>query len=180
MSERRIVLVGELNPYGADPQYALYPTPRHAAGDRLRRLVMGVRTPTYIGFTRYNLCVGKWSTRDARAQARAILAMHANQEQDDVVVLLGRKVVGAFFGGIDGCPPSDWPEEFSTSFMRYAPLGGRATTREPDNLAVLPHPSGLCRSWNEPGAYERARAVLRLAAPWIQWGEADAASGVSP
>lgn len=32
MSERRIVLVGELNPYGADPQFALYPTPRHAAG----------------------------------------------------------------------------------------------------------------------------------------------------
>lgn len=30
---------------------------------------------------------------------------------------------------------------------------------------VLPHPSGLCRAWNEPGAAERARAaVTRLEA----------------
>lgn len=171
MSERRIVLVGELNPYGADPQFALYPTPRHAAGDRLRRLVMGVRTPTYMGFTRYNLCVGKWSTRDARWQARAILAMH----QGDLLVLLGRKVTGAFFRG--ALPELNWPAEFSRSWLCHP---SRIATREFDNIVVLPHPSGLCRSWNEPGAFERARAVLREVAPWVQWGEADAASGVSP
>ena len=31
------------------------------------------------------------------------------------------------------------------------------------NRIVLPHPSGLNRMWGEPGAFDRARAVLREA-----------------
>ena len=38
-------------------------------------------------------------------------------------------------------------------------------------FVVLPHPSGLSRAWNEAGAYERARALLREVSPEIRWGE---------
>jgi hypothetical protein len=38
----KIVLVGESNPYGADPYYALYPAPDGSAGHRLCCLVLGM------------------------------------------------------------------------------------------------------------------------------------------
>ena len=38
---RKILLVGEANPYGEDPKYALFPQPRRAAGNRLR-LIFGL------------------------------------------------------------------------------------------------------------------------------------------
>lgn len=87
------LLVGEQNPYGADPKFALYPYPENSGGER------------------------------------------------PAIVLLGAKVVRAL------------------NFTAYTPfLWIRATW-----LVILPHPSGLSRAWNEPGAYERARAVLREA-----------------
>ena len=34
----------------------------------------------------------------------------------------------------------------------------------PDDAAcILPHPSGLCRLWNEPGSVDRARAAVATA-----------------
>lgn len=134
----RPLLVGELNPYGADPKYALYPLPEGASGDRLCRLVMGLQRAEYLRrFDRVNLCVGKWSMKAARSEAQRIY-----DDPPRRIVLLGRKVAAAFGFGA-AAPP------FSS--MR----AGEAA------IVLLPHPSGLCREWNEPGAFDRARAVLR-------------------
>ena len=43
-------------------------------------------------------------------------------------------------------------------------------------LVSLPHPSGLCRAWNEPSAVARARDILRRACPDVPWGELDGCS----
>ena len=139
------VFIGELNPYGMNPEYALWPDPRNAAGDRLRRLILGVRRSTYHEYAKYNLCTGKWSMPAARAMAQHLRMKHG----DDVLVLLGRKVVAAF--GLEGL------EAFS------APRGRRRV--------ILPHPSGRNRTWNEPGAFLRARATLLSVCPDLPLGE---------
>ena len=38
----RPIIVGEANPYGGDPAYALYPIPENSAGGRLCRLIMAL------------------------------------------------------------------------------------------------------------------------------------------
>lgn len=133
------LLVGEVNPYGSSPQYALYPEPRGATGDRLCRLIMEISEEDYLSrFDRVNLCVGKWSLPVARESAKEIV-FGAKFLQ---IVLLGRKVCAAF--GVTSAP-----------FTRA--IGGST------NIVVLPHPSGLNRVWNEPGAFERAQRTLREA-----------------
>lgn len=159
---RGLVLVGEVNPYATHPSYALYCVPRGSAGERLQRLVLALEPDAYLALPRYNLCERKWSAPQARKAAAEILQRHANETCDDVIVLLGRKVVEAFYGGPEGCPQSDWPEPFTTDHMAYAPLGGHETAAHSrkDNLVILPHPSGLCRAWAEPGAFQRARDLV--------------------
>jgi hypothetical protein len=46
-TEARVVLVGESNPYGADPRYALYPLPPQASGGRLAR-ILGLSARQYL------------------------------------------------------------------------------------------------------------------------------------
>lgn len=152
-----IVVVGEMNPYGADPRYALYDKPEESAGGRLRRRVLGLRSDTYHGRTRrFNLCAGAWSAAKARASARQIRSLCG---QDDTVVLLGRKVADAFGLG------------------HLVPFTSKLIVHEDEKLALryvlLPHPSGRCREWNEHGAYERAREMLCAVRPDVPWGEAD-------
>lgn len=128
------LLVGEDNPYGTDPRYALFPAPVNSAGARLCSLVMQLRHTEYVRlFDRVNLCAGAWSAPEARARAAALQA----EAPDRKLVLLGAKVCRAF-----GAP--------------YRPFTILLPT-----LLVLPHPSGRCRAWNEPNAFELARAVLR-------------------
>lgn len=83
---RRVAVIGEMNPYGADPDMALYPLPYGASGDRLRR-IMGLSMADYIALTRLNLCVGKWSIVAAR---RTVAEWF--RPNYDVIVMLGRKV----------------------------------------------------------------------------------------
>lgn len=132
------VLVGELNPYGSDPEMALYPLPRNASGNRLR-LILDLTDLEYLDYRRVNLCTGKWGIRAARAAAAEVL------EHEDVcfAVLLGAKVCSAF-----GVP--------------YEPFTVRPSGRGYP-LVVLPHPSGLNRAWNEPGAVEQARLAINKA-----------------
>ena len=143
-----VVLVGESNPYGSDPKFALFDKPEKASGFRLRTRVLGVDRQTYFGFRRHNLVRGPWSMRAARVEAR-VLDQYVYPGEDVRFVLLGRKVATAF-GYADA-------EPFSVSGL----------------FVLLPHPSGLCREWNVPGAYERARDVLRLAVPDVSWGMLD-------
>jgi hypothetical protein len=139
----RPLLVGEANPYGGDPEYALWPAPRGCAGDRLCRLVLQMGEEEYLDrFERVNLCPSTWSIRVAREQAARL-----RSERDGPVVLLGAKVCDAFRMAFLPFTARVWPEH-----------GARQL-----RFVTLPHPSGLSRLWNEPGAYARARQVLREA-----------------
>lgn len=136
--DARPLLVGEQNPYGDAPGLALYPEPRGCAGWRLCSLVLCVEPVDYLlRFDRVNLLGrGAWSAKAARERAREIAASHAGP-----IVLLGARVSAAF-----GDPVPLWS-------MMWA---GNVRPR----FARIPHPSGLCRDWNEPGAYLRARKIL--------------------
>lgn len=133
MIDRRILLVGEDNPYSRDPRYALYPDPPGSAGGRLCFKIMGLTKKEYIRrFERVNLCAGKWDTYEAEGRAGEI----ARQLKWEHVVLLGSRVNTAF--GLFHRPPF-------TFYGRYV---------------TLPHPSGRNRAWNEPGAIQKARDFL--------------------
>jgi hypothetical protein len=149
-----IILVGELNPYGADPRHALFCEPPNSAGGRMQRLVCGLSRREYLKLSRVNLCVGRWSARYARESADKVLR---RPESCDPIVMLGRKVAKAF---------ADASNELEVS-----PFCGGFDGRWGNHLISLPHPSGLCRAWNEPGAFGRARELLREACPEVQWGE---------
>ncbi len=128
----RPLIVGEVNPYGSDPAYALFPLPEGASGYRLRK-ILGMSDREYLrAFDRANLCTGRWSAEAARAEAERI-----RQEDRPAVVLLGRKVAAAF-GYADHVP-----------FSRI----GR--------FVLLPHPSGRCHAWNDPSSPGRARELIR-------------------
>lgn len=146
-----IVLVGELNPYGSDPRFALYDEPKHSAGGRLRRMVLGLPRRIYFGelFERGNLCVGRWSATAARAQAARVL----EERPDATIVMLGRKVAGAF-AAASGVP-----------VLAPCTRVGR--------LVSIPHPSGLCRAWDRPETLPRVRALLAESCPHIAWGALD-------
>ena len=149
----RVLVVGESNPHGSDPRLALYHRPRRASGNRLR-LIMGLSDAAYLRYLdRANLCVGRWSEQEARATMLELLGLVTRSHEDTSLVLLGHRVLGASLA------PADFGY-FQTKKVR------RVT------VASLPHPSGLCRAWNEPGSVERARAALRAAAPWVPWGSA--------
>lgn len=151
------LFVAELNPYGSDPRYALYPYPENSAGGRLCFKVMGLTRREYLErFDRVNLCTGKWSIKEARERAVQIVKERVDAWVRETetsplpppsIVLLGSKVVEAF-----GLRDQDKP---------FAPFVIKRWNLL--RLIILPHPSGLSRAWNEPGAYERARGVLREA-----------------
>lgn len=130
------ILVGESNPYGADPYFALYPAPDGCSGHRLCRLILGMRRSAYLdSFERVNLCEGSWLISQARAKARSLTS-----SSDLPLILLGAKVSMAF----------NVPFKPFCFYRR-------------GSLLVLPHPSGLCRIWNQVDAIHRARAaVLQL------------------
>ncbi len=149
-----IVLVGESNPYGSDPRYALYDEPRGAAGHRLRTLIFGVRRATYARFHRANLCDWEWILSVAKAKVKRLCA----DLPTATFVLCGKKVQNAFNFRYEREPFSTWEE---------------AGDPEYDGLkfVLIPHPSGRNREWNREGSFERARVLLRAARPDVPWGE---------
>lgn len=134
------LLVGELNPYGSDPQFALYPAPDGCSGHRLCRLVLGMTRRAYLdSFERVNLCEGRWSMYEASKR------MQEYRTHGAAIILLGAKVSAAF------------------EITPYQPF----TLHDGGKTLVLPHPSGLCRLWNEPRAFERARGLVARVAPEV-------------
>lgn len=150
------LLVGEANPYGKDPRYALFPHPKSSAGYRLARLILAMpsRDAYLERFDRVNLCPQKWSAPVARLNAQSILATEREH-----IVLLGRKVSEAF--GYGGQAPFVVLRPTELRWVTYG-IGTTTGAYSPTGrvIAILPHPSGLCRIWNETGAFERARTVL--------------------
>jgi len=133
-------LIGEMNPYGADPKFALYPLPENASGGRLAK-ILGLNRTWYMRAweRRINLCVGKWSMKAARLAAKDV--QRESLDSGATLVLLGAKVTQAF--GFD-----------------FEPFTKLASPVGPREFVILPHPSGLSRLWNEPGAVQRARDLV--------------------
>lgn len=149
------LLVGEANPYGGDPEFALYPSPPGCAGDRLCRLVMALDSDDYLArFDRANLCARSWKLTEARSRA----AVLGDEYLDVPIVLLGAKVCLAFgvafkpFSVVDAI---NLIQRSDVSGTPEAPIGWTP------QYVILPHPSGLSRSWSVSGSYERARRLLR-------------------
>lgn len=157
------IIVGESNPYGADPHFALYPEPDGCAGWRLCYKVMGLRRGTYMSsFERVNLLQGpKWSAPRAREAAGELLMNSGSL----VWILLGRKVSEAFH--FLGHRPPECREWISI------PLAERILNFPNRSAVLLPHPSGRCRAWQDPTMVKTCRELLRKALPGISFGEVD-------
>jgi len=133
----RILLVGETNPYGANPDWALYPHPVGCSGWRLCHAILGMDEDRYFeAFDRVNLCEGPWRIAKAREAAVALGARDR--------VLLGRKVCDAH------------GTAFEPFLTVTRPRGWRAL--------ILPHPSGLNRMWNDD-TIKQAREAFAAFAP---------------
>lgn len=141
----KALLVGESNPYGSRPDYALYPLPTHASGGRLAR-ILGMSADEYLdAFDRVNLLVGsRWSGPWA---VEVAARLHRERDVRQPFVLLGRRVARAF--------------RFAEETLRYARFvePGDAPERW-RGCVLLPHPSGRCRVWRESGVVDRARNLV--------------------
>lgn len=155
---RRVLLVGELNPLSPDLRYALYHEPAGSAGDRLRRVVLGVRArTTYLPLWRTNLCVGSWGVDAATVRARALCGSEGAADLPwRLIVALGVRVSGAFM---------------RAARVRIGLFGGPVELASGVLLISLPHPSGRGYGYNDPSEIQRARALLSVAAPDVPWGE---------
>lgn len=155
MGEGRVLLLGEANPYGPNPEFALYCHPPNCSGHRLR-LILGLPEDDYLDLHRKNLCNGDWSMKSAQTRASELLSPEAPWR---IIVLLGRKVTRAFEKlALDNVPL----DAFST---RVCCPG--------ITLVSLPHPSGRNAALWSPRERERARQILRGLAPEVPWGSTD-------
>jgi hypothetical protein len=147
------LIVGEINPYGHDERFALYPYPDGCAGERLCHMVMGLNRKTYLdSFDRVNLLQqDRWSAPAARASANRLAVLDAEYRR--TYVLLGRKVSEAF--ALYECA--------MPSLVRRGDVSA---------IVVLPHPSGRNRAWNDPGLVATCRKILREVLPNIPFGGA--------
>jgi len=171
LGDDRVVLVGEHNPYGADPDMALVNYPQGCAGYNLWR-ILGLAEVRYLELARVNLCAGAWHRANAVAAAGRLYSDLPDPAPGipTLVVLLGARVADAFRGitiprrvgpRAAGALPEWWVGDDAA---------GRAT------WIRIPHPSGLCRSWGAGmwrpgGSVDRARGMLTLEAPRVPWGE---------
>lgn len=118
----------------------LWPWPRNAAGDRLRRY-MGLDDVTYVRRTdRTNVLYTEAWEKDVARQV-ALTLVYANLGRP--VLLMGRKVQAAF-----QLPPD--ARDFAVYEM--AGMGFYAM--------AVPHPSGRSRSWNDPAKVHDFRVAL--------------------
>lgn len=141
------LLIGEANPYGADPYFALYPSPERSAGHNLCVKLLGLSRLRYLDlFDRVNLCPSRWRAKEARENANYLLSSRPRFQ----AVLLGRKVAAAF--RLEDSPP------YSIHYF--------SEVLHSSWLVVLPHPSGLCREWNDPRNFLRARQLVQSVYPY--------------
>jgi hypothetical protein len=142
-----VLMVGEANPYSPDPSLALHPDPPNAAGGRLMRL-LGLPRLQYMAIARRNLCTTRWSAAEASLSG-ACIAGEVAAGKWRVVVCLGRRVAGTFYPG-------------APAWSVYS--HGTCT------FVLVPHPSGLCRVWNDPAARDRLCAFMVDLVPGPDWG----------
>jgi hypothetical protein len=154
MSDHRPVLVGMNNPLSPHPRHALYPSPPGCTGHRIYEMLRAARPGTteeeYLaGFDRRNLIGGRtWPTGRGAAQHRRMAAdaLRATLAGSDRhVVLLGKDVQRAFGVIME-------PLSFERSRHGYW-------------VHCVPHPSGLCRWYNEGDNARRVGELLARLLP---------------
>lgn len=143
------------NPYGSDENYALYPEPRGAAGDRLYRVILGMDKHDYMrSFVRRNTMKGVWKLAQAKVAAASLFR---ELPPGTTVVLLGQQVWEAWKsidpGRLLGC---------SSKWIPFTIMGDQTQDL---TYVLFPHPSGLSRFWNDEGNITLARKTLRVACP---------------
>lgn len=175
---RRPLLVGECNPYGGDPGYALYPYPRNSAGGRLCRIIFKLPTTTYLDvFDRVNLCPTTFSMPVARDTVRKLAP---SLPEHRVVILCGSRPARAF-----GQEPATIGTPLRVINMLEATGKGkllvaaqrslldRGRDYKPPTgytLIVLPHPSGRNSRILTDANIEFIRGELVRLVPEVPWG----------
>lgn len=157
MSAPRTWLVGMNNPYSTDPGYALYPEPRGATGDRLCRVILGMKPQEYLRhFIRRNtLQSRRW---DKRLAVHGAGSVFRELPAGVTVVLLGREVWDAWRRVVpERLPMKKW-EPFLVCMDEIDDL----------KFVLLPHPSGLCHIWNDKANFKLARSAIRFASPELE------------
>lgn len=142
-------IIGEAPGHNTSPKLPVFPLPSSSAGGRLISYSK-ISPAVYLGmFWRKNVYtyLEPWSRADARFRAEGILEI-MRLRGITRAVLLGVRV-GAAFG---------LPELWSHGER----FGNRLNPGI--ELAVIPHPSGRCRVYNDVAAQRRAGATLRWAA----------------
>lgn len=157
----RVLLVGEDNPYGSTPEWALYCAPEGCAGQRLQARILGLRPDVYLSIWRTNLCAGGWSMKAAKARADDLFSTYLGSWR--TIVMLGRKVADAFARATGKAVPPFGQSRHVVHFSEY--------TNAVRTLVSLPHPSGRNTIWNDPRRVIDARMLLAEVAPDVPWGE---------
>ncbi len=149
----RVILIGELNPVDSDPRRALDCAPRGGSGHRLQDRVLALAPRVYRSIWRANLCVGDWILGSAVARARDLLRGGTPWM---LAVLLGCQVSEAASRAtgvrIDLMAPASRVSDFLV-------------------VVAIPHPSGLCRTYNDPAVARRVRRLLAEVEPGVPWGQ---------
>lgn len=146
-----VLLLGEDNPYGSEPAFALYCHPANCSGDRLRQ-IFGLTEDEYLALHRANLCdSGAWSMKEARRRAQLYVADPSAPWR--TIVMLGRKGADAF--------------RYEQPFFTH---GVVPHTDGEMRLVSLPHPSGRNTAWNDQRLHVLARRILRELEPKVPWG----------
>ncbi|MGL5361403.1 MAG: hypothetical protein ACRDBH_00880 [Bosea sp. (in: a-proteobacteria)] len=133
-----LLVVGEHNPHGTDPRYALYPEPSYSAGGRLVR-ILGAERSALINTWRANLCPHGWT--HAEAMRRAALLLTGPWRR---YLLCGSRVRGVFQRLTSQRHDT---KSQPTVYTWRVPLPDGEQRR----FLAIPHPSGRSRRWNEPG-----------------------------
>lgn len=155
MLKGRILLVGEQPPerWAHDATYRarhspMFPYPKGSAGHRLWEIT-DYGLGNYVhGLERVNLIPeyrSKWSDKDANINAMSLVRCHA----PSAIFTCGARVAAAF--GYEGTLPYRDASKVFECDMIY-----------------LPHPSGRCRTWNEPGIKEWVRKQFDEYKPVVQ------------
>jgi hypothetical protein len=132
------------NPLSRDPAHALFPHPPGCTGHTLWRW-SGLTKQEYLDrFERRNVLPGReWDLRDAREVAPLIRESLVGRR----VVLLGSPVNSLMRGGTE--------HELAGAFV-WRPSDARGGL-----MAMLPHPSGRNRFYNDPLAVAAAEIFMQ-------------------
>ena len=141
-------IVAMNNPYGSDARMALYPAPQGSAGHRLYCMMRDaglaaqpsriVRRSDYLCLERRNvLAAREWRETEARRAGRRLREELAGRR----LIVCGVRTLAV----LELERPPDWGQWWRSEGTEYA---------------LVPHPSGRCREYNDPALVRRTGELL--------------------